>query len=94
MSEKNTETVAARLQTTLATGDAIQEANAGQKTTSGTGAAGEADSNTVIRSLSDLKEKAPKVYDQMMKGIAQTIISQMKHSQERISEMWREMRNK
>ncbi|MBT3394152.1 MAG: hypothetical protein HN411_03460 [Waddliaceae bacterium] len=42
---------------------------------------------STVSSLEDLKKKAKKVYDQMMKGIAQTIITQMRRSQERIKKI-------
>lgn len=38
---------------------------------------GDASMSTTINSLQDLKKKAPTVYNAMMQGIAQNIVSQM-----------------
>lgn len=48
--------------------------------------------NTEVKSLAELKEKAPEVYKQMMMGIAQNIVSKMHRNQERLKQMWREGR--
>lgn len=45
---------------------------------------------TQISSLNDLKAKAPEVYDAMLKGIAQNIISEMREAQERLKKKMRE----
>ncbi|MEI8365491.1 MAG: hypothetical protein WCF65_03640 [Parachlamydiaceae bacterium] len=42
---------------------------------------------TKVASVADLKRKAPKVYQQMMEGIAMNICNNMKASQDRISAM-------
>lgn len=47
---------------------------------------------TEISSLSDLKDKAPEVWQKMMEGIAQKIISDMRQRQENLKKMWRESR--
>jgi hypothetical protein len=47
------------------------------------------DSNTVITSLDDLRQKAPKVYNAMMQGIAMQICNQMEHAQQRLKQMMR-----
>ena len=52
------------------------------------------DMNTKIDSTADLKEKAPEVWDKMMEGIAQNIISDMRKRQERLKEMMREARER
>ncbi len=54
---------------------------------------GKADSFTQVNSMSDLKNKAPEVYQKMMEGIAMKICNEMKASQERIKDMNREARN-
>jgi DNA polymerase II small subunit/DNA polymerase delta subunit B len=50
------------------------------------------DMDMVVRSTADLKTKAPEVWDKMMEGIAQNIISQMRKRQERLKEMMRKAR--
>lgn len=45
---------------------------------------------TKVSSLAELKERAPEVYDVMMKGIAQNIISEMRERQERLKKLMRE----
>lgn len=52
------------------------------------------DVDTKISSVGDLREKAPKVFDKMMEGIAMNIISKMRKAQERLKEMWREGRQR
>lgn len=52
----------------------------------------EASSKTSIKSLADLKRKAPKVYNFMMLSIAQNMCIQMQHDQDKLTEMWREFR--
>lgn len=47
---------------------------------------------TTLGSLSELKEKAPDVYNQMMMGIAYTVVKSMRQHEERLKEMWREGR--
>jgi hypothetical protein len=47
-------------------------------------------SQTIIHSLADFKEKAPKVYKQMLMGIAQSITSEMQKSQERLKKQMKE----
>lgn len=39
--------------------------------------------NTKVKSLNDLKDKAPEVYKKMMEGIATNIINKMKDAEER-----------
>ncbi len=48
------------------------------------------DVDTKISSMKDLQNKAPEVWDKMMEGIAQNIIKDMRHRQERLKKMWRE----
>lgn len=43
-----------------------------------------------IRSLDDLKKKAPQVYHHMMMGIATNICSEMQHHQERLKQAMRD----
>jgi hypothetical protein len=50
-------------------------------------------SNTTISSLSDLKNKAPKVYKFMMLSIAQNICIQMEHDQDELTALWKQIRN-
>ena len=45
---------------------------------------------TKVSSLAELKEKAPEVYEKMMQGIAQNIISEMRERQERLKKLMRE----
>ncbi|HEY4831652.1 MAG TPA: hypothetical protein VIH61_03730 [Waddliaceae bacterium] len=45
---------------------------------------------TTVGSLAELKEKAPDVYNMMMQGIAQNIISEMRERQERLKKLMRE----
>jgi hypothetical protein len=45
---------------------------------------------TKVGSLAELKEKAPEVYEKMMQGIAQNIISEMRERQERLKKLMRE----
>ncbi|MEI8125558.1 MAG: hypothetical protein WCG42_07390 [Parachlamydiaceae bacterium] len=45
---------------------------------------------TTIKSLADLKKKAPAVYKQMMMGIAMDICNDMQASQERLKELQKE----
>ena len=47
---------------------------------------------TQVKSLNDLKEKAPEVHKAMMEGIAQTIIRKMRAGQERLKRIWAENR--
>lgn len=49
-------------------------------------------SSTTIKSMADLKHKAPKVYNFMMLSIAQNICIQMQRDQDRLKDMWRELR--
>jgi len=51
-------------------------------------------SSTHIDSLSALKEKAPKVYEAMMVGIATNICNKMKASANRLKKMIREASNR
>ncbi|MEX1012241.1 MAG: hypothetical protein WD595_00770 [Waddliaceae bacterium] len=53
---------------------------------------GEATSATNIQNMADLRSKAPEVHDEMMKGIAMSIIRQLNRRNERIKKMWRESR--
>ncbi|ADI38907.1 putative uncharacterized protein [Waddlia chondrophila 2032/99] len=70
-----------------ATAEASATANANKKNLKA-----EYDMDTVISSASDLKEKAPEVWDKMMQGIAQNIIKDMRERQERLKKMMRESR--
>lgn len=56
------------------------------------GGGGAVDSSTTISSMADLKEKAPKVYNAMMQGIATQIITQMQDASNRLKEMMRKAR--
>ena len=55
-----------------------------------TGTAGEFNASTTIGSMSELKEKAPTLYNAMMQGVAAKISNDMKDHQERLKEMQRE----
>jgi hypothetical protein len=48
--------------------------------------------STPVSSVGDLKQKAPKLYNAMMQGIATTIISEMSDHQERMKELAEEGR--
>ncbi len=50
------------------------------------------DTNTQISSLAQLKEKAPEVYQQMMMGLAQSIVKKMHRAEERLKEIKRKAR--
>lgn len=54
--------------------------------------AGEVTGLTKVTSLGDLKEKAPKVYNMMMLGIAVSMINKMHEQDERLKQLWREAR--
>jgi len=49
-------------------------------------------SSTTVKSMEDLKNKAPKVYNAMMQGIASSMISRMHDQQEHLKEMMRKGR--
>jgi len=66
------------------TAEAQATANAGKK---------EISAATRISSLAELKEKAPKVYQKMMEGIAMNIVGDMREHQERLKKMMREGRD-
>lgn len=61
-------------------------------------AAAEDDSSSAVtsksgfKSLGELKEVAPKVYEGFMQGIAQTMIDDMKRGNQRIKEAMKKMR--
>ena len=48
-------------------------------------------SATKVSSMAELQEKAPEVYQAMARGIAMSIIDQMKRAQARLKEKMREM---
>lgn len=50
--------------------------------------------SSTVGSLSELKEKAPEVYDKMMEGIAIIICGRMKDHQERLKKIMREARER
>lgn len=52
--------------------------------------AGEANSNTRVNSLEDLKKKAPDLYKKMMEGIAMHICGEMREHQARLKKLMRE----
>lgn len=52
----------------------------------------EVTTKTQVSSLAELKEKAPKVYEQMMVGIAMQICRKMEKSQARLKRIMREYR--
>ncbi len=58
-----------------------------------TNASGEATGATKISSLADLKNKAPKVYYQMMLGLATSVISDMRTHQDRLKDMQQKARD-
>lgn len=45
-----------------------------------------------IKSLADLKNKSPKLYQYMMVSIAQNICIQIKRQQDRLTEEWKKFR--
>lgn len=47
--------------------------------------------STSISSLDDLRNKAPKVYNAMMQGIAMSIVIENQHQQDKFKERWNEM---
>jgi hypothetical protein len=64
--------------------DAVTQAGAAQSNHD------QASMSDTINSLSELKEKAPEVYNQMMLGIATNICSNMQHQQERLKQAIRQ----
>lgn len=68
--------------------------NAANATTAGAIASsqnsGQADSNTKIGTMEDLKKKAPELYQKMLEGIAMQICNSMKDHQTRLKKMIRE----
>ena len=54
---------------------------------------GEPTSSTIVSSLSNLKDQAPKLYNAMLMGIATNICNQMQHAQERIKKAGRGQSN-
>lgn len=50
-------------------------------------------SSTKINSLSELRERAPKIWNAMMMGIAQRICSESKHHSDHLKQIMRESRN-
>lgn len=56
------------------------------------GGSGEVTAASTVSSLADLKNKAPKVYDMMMLGIAMSMVNKMHHQDERLKQLWREAR--
>lgn len=48
--------------------------------------------STTIGSLTELKEKAPEVYDKMLEGIAMNIIKGMRKHMDRLKKLMRESR--
>lgn len=70
------------------TNAATASASASQKTVS----AGESTSGSKFNSMNDLKEKAPKVYQAMMVGIAQNICKEMEEGQARLKKIMDEAR--
>ena len=65
--------------TTAVTGDAVSQAGAAQ-----------ANSNTRISSLSDLKAKAPEVWQKMLEGIGMKICNEMREHQDRLKKIRRD----
>jgi len=47
---------------------------------------------TTISSMTELKERAPEVYDKMLEGIAMTIIKGMRQHMERMKKLMRKSR--
>lgn len=47
---------------------------------------------TTVSSINDLKKQAPKIYDAMLLGIATSIVTKIKHNQDRLKEMMRDWR--
>jgi hypothetical protein len=67
--------------------------NAANPTTAGAIASahsGGAGTNTVVKSLEDLKRKSPEVYQKMMEGIGMNICNEMKAHQDRLKKLMRE----
>lgn len=56
------------------------------------GAGEETSGSTRFNSMADLKEKAPKVYNAMMQGIAQNICRDMEQAQARLKKIMEEGR--
>lgn len=46
--------------------------------------------STTIGSMNELKEQAPDIYNAIMKGLAESIISEMREGQERVKKKMRE----
>lgn len=51
---------------------------------------GQATMDTQIRSLDELKKKAPKVYEQMLLGIGMHVVHQMEKAQARLKKLMRD----
>lgn len=71
---------------------AAENVNANPPADKASGSHAKVTGNTKISSLEDLRKKAPKVWKQMMLGIAMNICNEMKKSQERIKKLMREAR--
>lgn len=54
------------------------------------GSSGTVNASTPIGSMADLKMKAPELFDAMMRGLAETIVNEMREHQERLKKMMRE----
>lgn len=75
--------------------DSIQPASSSSQgagaSVSSTGSAGgiskDVSSSTTVHSMEDLREKAPKIYNTILEGIAMEICNKMKASQERLKKL-------
>lgn len=77
-----------------ATTGAVAATTASTGTGSSTSSPASYSSSTHVNSLSELRTKAPKVYNAMMQGIAMDICNDMKHHQDRLKKLVREASNR
>jgi len=55
---------------------------------------GDANASTMIRTVQDLKQKAPELYKATLQGIAWTVIRQVRRSARRLKEIQRKARER
>ena len=71
---------------------ATDPTTAGAIATSGTPGAAGYSASTTIKTLDELKKKAPEVYNATIRSIAQSICRRMEHNQAALKKLWQEMR--
>jgi hypothetical protein len=70
--------------------ESTSETSSSSEGGSGGGGPEEINGSTIIRSLAELKEKAPEVYQKMLEGMASNMCQEMKRNQDRIKKIMRE----